>query len=109
MSDEKKEAVQTDTSAAQDQSSDLSSMPREEWEVKPLQERIEDILTLIRPYLQRDGGDVALEEVTEDGVVKVRLLGHCYGCPYSIMTIKGVVERVLKQEIPEVKEVISLD
>ena len=109
MSEEKKEAAQTEAKSGEDKKDDLASMPREEWEAKPLKERIEDILTLIRPYLQRDGGDVALEEVTDDGVVKVRLLGHCYGCPYSIMTIKGVVERVLKQEIPEIKEVISLD
>ena len=59
----------------------------------------------IRPSLQADGGDVELVAVTEDGVVQVRLKGACAGCPMSMMTLKNGIERYLKEEIPEVKEV----
>jgi len=57
--------------------------------------------------LQADGGDVELIDVTEDGTVKVRLKGACAGCPMSQMTLKQGIESTLKQEIPEVKQVIS--
>ena len=59
----------------------------------------------IRPFLQRDGGDIEFVELTEDNVVKVRLQGHCAGCPASTMTIKGVVEQLLQQNFPEIKAV----
>lgn len=62
------------------------------------------VLDEIRPSLQADGGDVELVDVT-DGVVKVKLTGHCGTCPFALMTLKGGIERILKQEIPEVKEV----
>ncbi len=63
----------------------------------------------IRPSLQADGGgDVELVDVTEDGIVKVRLKGACAGCPMSTLTIKNGIERVLKNEIPEVKAVQSV-
>lgn len=59
----------------------------------------------IRPMLQRDGGDVELVEVTDDGVVKVRLTGTCSGCPFSAMTMAVGVEGTLKQQVPEVARV----
>ena len=59
----------------------------------------------VRPALQADGGDVELVEVTDDGIVKVRLQGACHGCPMSQMTLKGGIERILIREIPEVKAV----
>ncbi|MDO8281211.1 MAG: NifU family protein [Thermodesulfovibrionia bacterium] len=70
-----------------------------------LKERVEKVLGKVRPFLQRDGGDVELVEVTDDGVVKVRLKGACSGCPGATMTLKNAIEDTLKQEIPEVKSV----
>ena len=72
-----------------------------------MKEKIEAAMNKIRPMLQRDGGDVELVEV-EDGVVKVRLQGACAGCPMSQMTLKNGIEKILKQEIPEVKSVESV-
>jgi Fe-S cluster biogenesis protein NfuA len=66
------------------------------------------VLNQIRPSLQADGGDVELLEVEDDGTVKVALQGHCRGCPYSQMTIKNGIEQILKEKIPEVKEVVNL-
>jgi len=70
-----------------------------------LKERVQKALDKIRPSLQADGGDVELVEVTDDGIVRVRLQGHCAGCPMSMMTLKNGIERILKEEIPEVKAV----
>ena len=67
-----------------------------------MENEIRDALDQIRPFLQRDGGAIEFAEMTEDNVVKVRLQGHCAGCPASTMTIKGVVEQILKQNFPEV-------
>lgn len=69
-------------------------------------EKVQEVLDKIRPRLQADGGDVELISV-EDGVVKVRLTGACGGCPMATMTLKQGIERVLKSEIPEVKEVVQ--
>ena len=69
-----------------------------------MKERVQQVLEKIRPSLQADGGDVELVDVL-DGVVKVRLQGACAGCPMSQMTLKNGIERLLKQEIPEVKSV----
>ena len=69
-----------------------------------MQEKIQEIIDKIRPALQADGGDVEFVDF-EDGVVKVRLKGACAGCPMSQMTLKNGIERLLKQEIPEVKSV----
>jgi Fe-S cluster biogenesis protein NfuA len=69
-----------------------------------MRENVEKALDKIRPALQRDGGDIELIDVV-DGVVKVRLTGACGGCPMSQMTLKMGVERVLKQQVPEVKSV----
>ena len=59
----------------------------------------------IRPFLQRDGGDIEYVDYTDDNVVKVRLQGHCAGCPGARMTLSGVVERILKESYPEIKSV----
>lgn len=72
-----------------------------------VKEKIEAALAQIRPYLQRDGGDVELVAV-KDGVVEVRLKGACGGCPMATMTLKQGIERALKQVIPEVKEVVAV-
>lgn len=69
---------------------------------------VEQALDKVRPALQRDGGDVELVEVGEDGIVKVRLTGACGGCPMATVTLKQGIERVLKQEVPAVKEVVSV-
>lgn len=73
-----------------------------------MNEQVEKALDKIRPVLQRDGGDVELVEVGQDGVVKVRLTGACGGCPMSTITLKQGIERVLKQEVSGVKEVVSV-
>ena len=70
-----------------------------------MKERVKEVLEKIRPSLQADGGDVELVEVTEAGVVKVKLQGSCAGCPMSAMTLKNGMERLLKEEIPEGKSV----
>jgi Fe-S cluster biogenesis protein NfuA len=70
-----------------------------------MREQIEQALDKIRPALQRDGGDIELVDVEENGVVKVRLTGACSGCPMSQMTLKQGVERIVKQLVPEVKTV----
>jgi len=68
-------------------------------------DRIESALDKIRPALQADGGDVQFVEVTDEGVVRVRLTGACRGCPMSQLTLTNGVERVLKEDIPEVLRV----
>jgi Fe-S cluster biogenesis protein NfuA len=72
-----------------------------------LKEQVEKILDKIRPSLRADGGDVELVDI-EDNVVKVRLTGACGGCPMSQMTLKMGIERVLKKDLPEIKEVIAV-
>ena len=73
-----------------------------------MKEKIEASLGRIRPALKADGGDVELVDVTDDGVVKVRLTGACGSCPMSQMTLKQGIERHLKREVPEMKEVVSV-
>lgn len=70
-----------------------------------MREKVEKALKKIRPLLQADGGDVELVEVTKDKVVKVKLTGACGGCPMAQMTLKAGVERVLKEEVPDIKSV----
>jgi len=72
-----------------------------------MKEKVETALEKIRPMLQADGGDIELVEI-DGGVVKVRLKGACAGCPMSQMTIKNGVERLLKEQIPEVISVESV-
>ena len=73
-----------------------------------MKEKVEATLDKIRPALQADGGDVELVDVN-DGVVSVKLTGACSGCPMATMTLKMGIERILTQEVPEVKEVVAVD
>lgn len=72
-----------------------------------VKERVVKALERVRPYLQSDGGDIELIEVTDDMSVKVRLTGACHGCPYSMQTLKAGVEQAIMKEVPEIKRVIS--
>jgi len=72
-----------------------------------MKDRVQEALKKVRPNLQADGGDVELVDVSDDGVVTVKLTGACHGCPMAQMTLKNGIERFLQQEIPEVKSVIS--
>jgi Fe-S cluster biogenesis protein NfuA len=71
-------------------------------------EEVKKALEIIRPALQADGGDVELVEVSDDGVVKVRLVGACGHCPMSTMTLKMGIEKTLMAKVPGVKEVVSV-
>ncbi len=68
---------------------------------------VETALDKIRPALKADGGDVKVVEI-KDGIVKVKLVGACGGCPMSTMTLKNAVEKVIKEQIPEVKQVVAV-
>ena len=73
-----------------------------------MKEKVEKALEKLRPMLMADGGNVELVDVSEDGVVRLRLIGTCGCCPMSQMTLKVGIEKILKQEVPEVKEVVAL-
>lgn len=73
-----------------------------------MRERVQEVLEQVRPALQADGGDVELVDVSDDGVVSVRLTGACGSCPMSTVTLKMGIERTLVENIPEVKEVIQV-
>jgi Fe-S cluster biogenesis protein NfuA len=75
---------------------------------KQVIDRIKHAIESVRPYLIADGGDVELIDVTDDLVVKVKLTGACHGCPFSMQTLKAGIERAIRNEVPEVKELISL-
>lgn len=70
--------------------------------------KIQEVLDMVRPYLQADGGDVEFVDVTDEGVVQVRLQGACGTCPSSIMTLKMGIEEQIKQQIPGVTEVVAV-
>ena len=72
-----------------------------------IKERVIKALNRVRPYLQNDGGDIELIEITDDLTVKVKLTGACHGCPYSMQTLKAGVEQAIIQEVPEIKSVVS--
>ncbi len=72
-----------------------------------LLERVAATLDKVRPYLQADGGDIEVVELTDDNVLKVRLTGACHGCPFSMQTLKAGVEQAIKNDIPEIKEVVA--
>jgi Fe-S cluster biogenesis protein NfuA len=76
-------------------------------EQKSIKERVIKALNRVRPYLQNDGGDIDLIEITDDFTVKVKLTGACNGCPFSMQTLKAGVEQAIMQEVPEIKRVIS--
>ncbi len=73
-----------------------------------MRERVEAALAKVRPYLLADGGDVELVSIS-DGVVKLRLTGACKGCPMATMTLRHGIERILRKEVPEIKEVIAVE
>ena len=74
-----------------------------------LKQQVQEALDKVRPALQRDGGDVELVEVTDDGVVKVKLQGACGGCPMSQMTLKMGIEKVIKEAVPQVQSVEAVN
>ena len=80
----------------------------EQERIQPMREEVEKALGEIRPALQAHGGDVVLVDVSDDGVVKVKLTGACGGCPMAAMTLKQGVERGLKERVPEVVRVDSV-
>jgi Fe-S cluster biogenesis protein NfuA len=74
-----------------------------------MREKVMKVLDKVRPALQGDGGDVELVDITEAGIVQVRLTGACKGCPMSQMTLRNGIERIILKEIPEVKGVEAVD
>jgi Fe-S cluster biogenesis protein NfuA len=72
-----------------------------------MRDKVQTVLNQIRPSLQADGGNVELVEV-KDGVVKVKLTGACAGCPMSTMTLKNSIEKMLKEKIADVKQVVAV-
>ncbi len=72
-------------------------------------DRINEALVQIRPFLEADGGDVTLEEVTQDGVAKVKLHGACSSCSMSSMTMKAGIEESIKKAVPEIKAVVAVN
>ena len=75
---------------------------------RTLEEKVREIIDSIRPSLQAHGGDVEVVEIQEDNTVNVRLQGACQGCPGATMTMKMGIERILKQRVPEVKQVVAV-
>ncbi|MCK5038802.1 MAG: NifU family protein [Thermoplasmata archaeon] len=73
-----------------------------------MRDRVEAALERVRPGLMSDGGNVELVDVTDDGIVKVKLVGACGGCPMSQMTLKMFIEKVVKENVPEIKSVESV-
>lgn len=73
-----------------------------------MKEQVQEVLELVRPALQADGGDVELVDVTEDGIVSVKLTGACGSCPMSTMTLKMGIEKTLMEKLPQVKEVVQV-
>lgn len=76
-------------------------------ELSGIRERVVKALDRVRPYLQSDGGDIDLIDVTDDMTVKVKLKGACQGCPFSMQTLKAGVEQAIMKEVPEIRRVIS--
>jgi Fe-S cluster biogenesis protein NfuA len=74
-----------------------------------LNQKVQNVIDQVRPYLQQDGGDINFIEITDDNVVNVELLGACGACPFSTMTLKNGVEATLKRVIPEIKEVVAVN
>jgi Fe-S cluster biogenesis protein NfuA len=76
---------------------------------KEIEKKVSETIDKVRPYLLADGGDISLEEITDDLTVKVQLKGACGTCPFSLFTLKNGVEQALKKEIPEIKEVVAVN
>lgn len=71
--------------------------------------KVNSSIEIIRPYLQNDGGDISLVDVTDDLTVRVKLHGACGSCPYSLMTLKNGVEQAIRRDVPEIKEVVAVN
>ncbi len=76
---------------------------------KKLNQKVQNVIEQVRPYLQADGGDINFIEITDDNIVNVELTGACGACPFSTMTLKNGVEATLKKVIPEIKEVVAVN
>jgi len=76
---------------------------------KELMQKIHLAIESVRPYLNADGGDVELIDLTEDLIVKVRLTGACDGCPFSLMTLKAGIEQAVRKNVPEIKELVTVE
>jgi Fe-S cluster biogenesis protein NfuA len=74
-----------------------------------IKSKVSSSIEIIRPYLQNDGGDISLVDVTDDLTVKVQLHGACGSCPYSLMTLKNGVEQAIRRDVPEIKEVVAVN
>ena len=74
-----------------------------------LLQKVERALDTIRPYLEADGGNVSIEEITSDNIVKIKLLGACGSCPMSIMTLKAGIEEAIKKAVPEVEGIEAVN
>jgi Fe-S cluster biogenesis protein NfuA len=74
-----------------------------------LKSRVAEVLELIRPAVQEDGGDIELVEVCHDGTVTIRFLGACIGCPSSEITLRDGIARNLRERVPEVTDVVAID
>jgi Fe-S cluster biogenesis protein NfuA len=74
-----------------------------------LLQKVEDALNTIRPYLEADGGNVSVEEITPENVVRLRLLGSCGSCPMSIMTLKAGIEEAIKKAVPEIVSIEAVN
>jgi len=73
-----------------------------------MKDKVRSAIERVRPNLQADGGDVELVDVSDEGIVKVKLLGACHGCPMSQMTLKMGIQKYLQKEVPGIKEVVSV-
>lgn len=73
-----------------------------------VRDRVQAALDRIRPAVQMDGGDVQLVDVSDEGVVTVQMMGACGGCPMSMLTLKAGIERIVKQQVPEITEIVAL-
>jgi Fe-S cluster biogenesis protein NfuA len=83
-------------------------MPTASTTEPPLRDRVQDVINLIRPSVQADGGDIELVDVLADGTVHIRFHGACHGCPSSTMTLQDGIERNLKDRVPQITRVLPV-
>ena len=83
-------------------------MPTATTSAQPLKDRVQEVINLIRPAVQADGGDIELVDVLSDGTVHIRFHGACHGCPSSTMTLHMGIERNLREKVPDVTQVVSV-
>ena len=86
----------------------MSQTPATTTQEPSIRERVQNVINLIRPAVQADGGDIELVDVNSDGVVSVRFHGACHGCPSSTMTLQMGIERNLREKVPQVTQVIPV-